>query len=95
MGEYANDVMRGFLRAPRSIGAPAPPGSALARARCEAHAAFDYLWKSGRFSRSQAYVWLAEQMDLPRSRAHISMFDTEQCGRVVRLCAALDFEVVE
>lgn len=66
----------------------APPGSELARARIEAHAAFDPLWKHGGVSRFDAYNWLAIQMHLPVSACHMVLFDVAQCQRVVALCAA-------
>lgn len=53
-----------------------------------AHAAFDPLWKEGRFKghRKAAYAWLSEQMGLPQEKTHIGMFDTAQCERVVQIC---------
>lgn len=62
----------------------------LSRARVEAHDFFDMLWdarRGGWMRRSEAYVWLAEQMKLPIEWVHIGMFDVEQCRRVVRLAA--------
>lgn len=47
------------------------------RKACHRH--FDQLWKSKSMSRSKAYVWLAEVMNLPKEKAHIAMFDEEQC----------------
>ena len=54
----------------------------------QAHAAFDPLWKEGRFRghRKAAYAWLSEQMNLPQEKTHIGMFDTAQCERVVQIC---------
>lgn len=54
----------------------------------QAHAAFDPLWKEGRFKghRKAAYAWLSEQMGLPQEKTHIGMFDTAQCERVVQIC---------
>lgn len=53
-----------------------------------AHAAFDPLWKEGRFKghRKAAYAWLSEQMGLPQEKTHIGMFDTVRCERVVQIC---------
>lgn len=52
-----------------------------------AHRAFDPLWKGGRFgSRRKAYAWLAEQMELPPTEAHIGMFNEDQCREVIRRC---------
>jgi hypothetical protein len=68
----------------------APPGSPLARARIEAHAAFDPLWQSGTMSRRSAYDWLAIQLHLPVSACHMVLFDVAMCQRVVAVCAASD-----
>ena len=68
----------------------APPGSPLARARIDAHGAFDPLWKSGTLSRRSAYDWLAIQLHLPVSACHMVLFDVAMCQRVVAVCAASD-----
>jgi hypothetical protein len=82
----------------------APPGSALARARTAAHAAFDPLWQSGHFSRGVAYEWLASQLGVPVGSCHMVLFNEAQCRRVVDLCmahparakaAAADFDVLD
>ena len=54
----------------------------------QAHAAFDPLWKYGRFKhrRRAAYVWLADQMHTPIDKTHIGMFDVGQCKQVIRIC---------
>lgn len=67
-------------------------GPELRRARQRAHRAFDPMWKSGGVTRSEAYAWLARQMGLPILECHIGMFDEEQCGQVVALSVADDFE---
>lgn len=53
-----------------------------------AHAAFDPIWKEGRFRgrRNAAYAWLSEQMNLPVEKTHIGMFDEKQCEQVVQIC---------
>lgn len=56
----------------------------VAIARGTAHAKFDRIWKTGRLSRSDAYRWLAEQMQLPAEEAHMELFTVEQCQEVVR-----------
>ena len=60
----------------------------LRRFKRDAHAAFDPLWKYGRFihQRNAAYQWLAEQMGLPRSETHIGMFDVPMCRKVIGIC---------
>lgn len=63
---------------------------ANAELRCwkrAAHAAFDPLWKYGRFKgyRRVAYGWLAKEMDLPLAKTHIGMFDVDQCKQAIRI----------
>lgn len=64
----------------------AEPGSDLARARIEAHGAFDVLWQSGHMTRSEAYQWLADQLGVSKSDCHMVNFDEATCDRVRRLC---------
>ena len=54
----------------------------------EAHAAFDPLWKYGRFKgyRNAAYAWLAERMGLPVEKTHIGMFDVRECKKAIQIC---------
>lgn len=66
----------------RPMGTPA--NAETKRARIEAHAAFDRLWKNGRMSRKRAYRWLRVALNLPKERAHISMFDVPQCEQLIR-----------
>ncbi len=55
--------------------------------KMRAHAAFDPLWKSGRFpSRTKAYKWLSSEMGILKSDCHIGLFDLAQCARVESLC---------
>jgi hypothetical protein len=55
-------------------------------ARKAAHAAFDPIWKNKQMKRSEAYQWLADQLDIERWRCHISWFDVSYCNQVVKLC---------
>lgn len=52
-----------------------------------AHAAFDPLWKYGRFRghRNAAYAWLAQKMGLPVEKTHIGMFDVGQCRKAIEI----------
>lgn len=74
-------------------GSDAPKGSPanaeLRYWRCLAHAAFDPLWKSGRFyhRRNAAYSWLSEQMQIPKEETHIGMFDIAQCQKLISIIA--------
>lgn len=56
-------------------------------ARSAAHAAFDPLWKKGKMKRSEAYQWLAEQLDIEKWRCHISWFDVSYCNAVIKAVA--------
>lgn len=53
-----------------------------------AHAAFDPVWKYGRFRgyRNAAYGWLAGRMGLPVEETHIGMFDVAQCKKAIQIC---------
>lgn len=66
----------------------------LRQAKQEAHAAFDPLWKFHTFkdgyqtmTRTMAYKWLAEQLEIEVTVCHIGMMDVEMCRRVVEVCA--------
>jgi len=61
----------------RPLGTPAD--AATKKLRIEAHAVFDRLWKGGSMSRSAAYRWLREAMELSEAEAHIGRFTSEQC----------------
>lgn len=62
--------------------------SATRRARREAHAAFDPLWRDGHMTRPEAYQWLAAQMQLTTDDCHIGLFGVEQCNLVIQLATA-------
>lgn len=47
------------------------------RTRC--HKVFDRLWKSKEMSRSNAYKWMQKVMGLSPEKAHIGMFNEQQC----------------
>lgn len=72
---------------------------ALRRLKIAAHAALDPLWKSPeaarKMSRSDAYAWLAEAMQLTPEQTHIGMFDETQCQRVVELVRIKQTEETE
>lgn len=68
--------------------------ASLRKAKEQAHAAFDPLWRAkmrrdgcgkGK-ARAAAYQWLAEQLGLPPETTHIGMFDEALCQRVVEIC---------
>lgn len=56
-----------------------------AQARIRAHAAFDPLWQNGIMKRRDAYRWMSWVMGLPQEEAHISMFNIDQCNRLIEI----------
>lgn len=61
----------------------------LRRLRSATHKVFDPLWKKGeggKLSRSEAYKWLAETLELSKENCHIGMFDFELCERAILAC---------
>ena len=56
--------------------------------RRETHQVFDALWKELGMSRTQAYKWLANRMELSERNAHIGGFEMDQCQQVIELCKA-------
>lgn len=51
----------------------------------QAHYHFDKLWKEGNMKRSQAYKWLAKQLNIKPKECHIGMMDNDRCKRVIEL----------
>ena len=51
--------------------------------RVETHRIFDAFWESRGMTRTAAYKWLAERMELPGEQAHIGGFEMEQCQKLV------------
>lgn len=68
-----------------------PADAETRKARHDCHGAFDPLWKGphgpfyGRGGRSRAYKWLRKEMGLSISKAHIGMFDLEQCRKLLAI----------
>ena len=58
-------------------------------ARARVHAAFDPLWKSGRWRRRDAYGWLANELNIPYQRCHIGTFDLTRCSQAQQVIANL------
>lgn len=58
----------------------------LRKAKMDAHAAFDPLWRSGEHKRGQLYGWLSNQLGIEKKDCHIGMFDAAMCRRVVEVC---------
>jgi hypothetical protein len=57
----------------------------LRELRKKCHSKFDELWKSGEFTRREAYHWLHEAMELSKRQAHIAKFDDMQCLKFLSL----------
>ena len=54
--------------------------------RMETHHVFDGFWRRKGMTRTQAYRWLAEKLDLPVKRTHIGGFEMDQCQMTIDLC---------
>jgi len=59
----------------------------------QAHQAFDPIWRTGEKKRTQAYRWLAREMELDRDFCHIGMFDIDQCKQVIYICLQKELKV--
>lgn len=51
--------------------------------RIHAHQSFDVLWKQGLLSRTEAYQWLSDSLDVPPEGCHFSMISDEQLEKTV------------
>ncbi len=58
----------------------------LRNKRIQAHKAFDWLWKSGRMKKWQAYKWMEGKLALDSSQAHIGMFSEYMCDVLISDC---------
>lgn len=54
--------------------------------RKRANAAFDPIWRTGRMTRREAYMWLAHELGLSAEQAHIAMSDAAQCIQIIDVC---------
>ena len=61
--------------------------------RMETHNVFDAFWKAHGMSRTQAYKWLAKELNLPEKNAHIGGFEMDECQQVIDLCQTYEKEV--
>ena len=62
----------------------------LRKLRMEVHRLFDPMWKpkykgngKSQMTRSEAYRWLMDTMGIEKAKAHIGMFDEEQCRKLI------------
>jgi ssDNA-binding Zn-finger/Zn-ribbon topoisomerase 1 len=63
-----------------------PADKATKKSRIAAHALLDTLWKrelGGSMTRGKAYWLMRTLMDIDKDDAHVAMFDTEQCDRLI------------
>lgn len=69
----------------------------LRRLKQQAHAVFDPLWEaklrrdgcSKKKARGAAYMWLADEMNIPREDCHIAMFDEARCRQAAEICGKI------
>ena len=54
-------------------------------AKHQAHEAMDRLWKEKIIPRSEAYRWLAIELEIDPDYAHIGMLDADQCHKSVEV----------
>jgi hypothetical protein len=64
-------------------------GPETREARKHTHYFVDRIWKRGFMTRPETYTWLSQELDLPKSKTHIALFDTETCGKAQDL--AMDY----
>lgn len=57
----------------------------LRKLRSLAHKSFDNLWKNKKMSRDEAYRLLSKEMNLPKEKTHIGMFNEKQCRKVLEI----------
>lgn len=60
--------------------------AALRMKRREVHIVFDTFWRARGWGRTNAYRWMAQQMDIPEREAHIGNFEMDQCEKLIALC---------
>jgi hypothetical protein len=55
----------------------------LRKWKIEAHKYFDMLWKKEFMTRTEAYKWLSEWLEIPAEYTHIGMFDIKTLKKVI------------
>lgn len=58
--------------------------SKLRKLRYQAHHYFNQLYCSELMSKQEAYLWLAELLQIPPSEAHIGLLGEYYCGEVIK-----------
>ena len=51
--------------------------------KSQTHDVFDYLWKSRKMSRKEAYARLAKDLKIEVELCHVGLFDTEMCKKAI------------
>lgn len=54
------------------------------------HAAFDPLWKSGKWNRNALYAELAKRMNIDKELCHGGMFDVKQCDLAISTLKSIE-----
>lgn len=57
----------------------------LRETKKKAHHYFDQLWKPQVQKRPLEYLWLSQQLEIPKEFTHIGMSNTNQCNRIIEL----------
>lgn len=47
---------------------------------------FEAIWRNGNMSRTDAYIWLAGELNIPVSECHFGWFDIAQCEAAKKAC---------
>ena len=82
-GTHDKNLKRGF-NGTEPLGTLA--NAKLRKLRKDTHAVFDLIWQEKYFTRSNAYEWLAKQMNIHSNKCHIAMFDEAQCNKAINIC---------
>lgn len=65
--------------------------NSLYHLKIEAHELFDQLWKTGKRSRTGAYMVLQNILKLPRDKAHIALLNEQQLKLLIRKLEAGEY----
>lgn len=60
-----------------------PANQELRALRIQAHRSFDALHRAGHMTKRDAYLWLAEILQAPQSKAHIGYLGEYSCKQVI------------
>lgn len=55
-------------------------------ARSDCKKPFNDLWKKGFMTRTEAYKWLAEKLNIPISKCHFGFFTAQMCNQAKEIC---------